>query len=179
MIKQDLSVVDSIIKLSRLILALKLFKLHLIRGKEIYNEIGIVLFYMRDHVNDQINEVDIKIKELGSKVQFLLQPLFQGKNFGFDGFEIWSITAEDMTKGYVILEEIVINGNSEGQSSKYVLFLSDHKDKKFNIKQGSLLPFSEVVSILGNQKNVLGNLPKVNSYLKNLHSQEPVKKLKL
>jgi hypothetical protein len=176
--KKEMTIIDRILYLSKIILQLKILKLHINRGKEIANEIGINLFEMR-HVSNQVNEINRRITEIGTQVKLLLRPLFQGKDFGYNGIEYWHLTIEDMQKGYIILEEIDKEGNSIGYDHRYILFLSNYSDKKFKLKQGDLLPSDKVVSILGNQKNVYGNLPKVNSYLKKLSDIDTVKKIKI
>jgi hypothetical protein len=75
----------------------------------------------------------------------------------------WAFTKKEMLRGYLDLNEILdrdSNGNPIRLGSRFIMPLSDYKDKTHDIFEGTLLPFNKVAPILGNlYKNMFDNTP--------------------
>jgi len=149
-----ISIIDKIIYLSKVIIALKVLKLHMAVELGLASRTRVRLHTM-EYVSSQLDEIDSKLSKIYEYLETLLKPYFKGKEFGYCRKESWGLTAKDMQKGYLTLNETDKNGNYLGNDQniefKYVLFLQKYTDKGFKIEQGDLLPFGEVTSILGNQ----------------------------
>lgn len=153
----NISEIDYVIYLSKVIIALKILKLHILVELKLISRTRVKL-NTTEYISSQLEEIDLKLLNIHNYIQNLLKPYFNGKEFGYDQIETWGFTANDMRKGYLALNEIDKDGNYLGNDHdieyKYILFLNNYIDKRFKIKQGDLLPFKEVTSILGNQNNL-------------------------
>lgn len=166
------TLIQRIIYYSKTILALKSLKLIINQAEERAKAIDVILFTFKNsdntiktHIDEQKEEIDRRIKEIGAKIRFLLEPISKGKLWIYDESIPWCLTVEDMRKGYSILEETDSEGNYKGDDYRHVLFLSSYKDIKRNIPEGTLLPFKQVATILGNLKDVYGNQAKLSDYI--------------
>ena len=153
----EISKIDKVIYLSKVIIALKILKLHIVTELRLATRTRVRLNTM-EYISNQLEEIDSKLIKIHLYINSLLKPYFKGKEFGYDQIETWGLTGKDMQKGYLALNETDNNGNYLGTDQdiefKYILFLSSYSDKKFKIQQGDLLPFSNITSILGNQPNL-------------------------
>jgi hypothetical protein len=149
-------IIDLAINLSRKLIAIKILKFHIewlptlakqARIKKINNTIELF-------ASDLNKTIDEDIFEVHNKIGILLRDLFEGKNFGYTQSEHWKITTKELKQGYIILDETNNNGDYLGIDHRYVLFLTNYKDSRFDIKKGNLSPFNSVKSILGNQRDL-------------------------
>lgn len=172
-----MSAIGRVIMLSKVILELKAYKAALSNVKGMNATIHV-------HSEDQnefvkmLSRVDARRLEINGTIKLLLQPFFGGKDFDYQSIHNWTLTLNDMTRGYVDLYEITgrdNDGNPIGQTFRHILFLSDYKDSAHGIHEGNLLPFNSVASILGNQKNVAGNTTSIVKMLLNSPIVPPIK----
>jgi Zn-dependent M16 (insulinase) family peptidase len=155
------SVMSRIIYFSKIVLELKLNKMQLIGAREISNRINVRLT-SREYYALMITEIDNRQREINNQIKNLMKPLFQNKNFGYIECGQWALSQKEMQKGFLKLQDMT---NPE---TNYILFLSDYKDKVYDILEGSLVLESTVIPILSNQKDVFGNCQNIDKYLNNL-----------
>ena len=168
--KHELTVIQRIIYYSKCILLLKVVLANLEKAKFTLASIDVPFYKFNQCSLEIVNEIKDRIIQYEIKIKLLLSPLFKGNDFGYDlNNTNWHITAEDLQRGYINLEKINL---TDGNSERFILLLSNYKDKRFDIHEGELLPFVKIATILGNLKDTLGNTPKVNSYLANQISRE-------
>lgn len=179
---RELTVIQRILYYSKCILTLKVVLGSLEKANFMLASIPTSFYKFKESYPEVVKELRDRIIQYEIKTKLLLQPLFkgQGNSFGYDeSTNNWHLTAEDMQRGYLNLEKT----NTDGNSERFILLLSNYKDKKFDLHEGELLPFTKVATILGNLKDTLGNTPKVNSYLANQLTREEliprVKRLKI
>jgi len=158
--------VQRIIRYSKIVLALKLNKIQLIKAREVSLKIPVSLFN-RKYYKEMIDEIDRRQLEINNQIKSLLQPLFQNIDFGYSEYGQWAFSQKEMQEGYVQLEHFVGYNNINNIPVKeyYILFLSDYQDKVHTILEGSLYLKNQVSSILLNQKDVFGEYQDINKYL--------------
>lgn len=166
-----ISDIDKVIYLSKVIIALKVLRLHIIAELKLISRAKVKLI-MCSHISSQLEEIDSILPKIQESIKNLLQSKFRGKEFGYNQQESWGLTGKDLQKGYLVLNETDNNGNYLGTDQdieyRYILFLNDYTDKRFKIKQGDLLPFNEITSILGNQSNLFIGEIDANEYIKTI-----------
>jgi len=139
------TVIQKIIYYSKQVAELKMFKLHMQNTKELYLRLNIK--QLRSSEFDEIiGEISNRISEFNKQIELLLKPIISNKVI-YDS-PSWALTIKEMQNGYVTLEPNGENGE------KYVLFLSNFKDKQRSILEGTILPYNQVVHILGNISDV-------------------------
>jgi hypothetical protein len=160
------TVIQRIIRYSKIVLTLKLNKTQLERAFEVSNKIKIRIF-SKIYYNIMIQELDSRQFEINNQIRILLEPLFQGVNYGYSNLAHWALSQIEMQNGYILLEHDCIYNEKCKLISGYqcILFLSDYKDTTHDISEGSIYPIGEVFQILGNLKNVFGDCQDINKYL--------------
>jgi len=150
------TVVQRIIYLSKQVVELKMFKLHMENSKELYLQLNIKQL-CKPEFDSIIEELNNRISEFNKQIELLLKPILSNK-VDYNS-KSWALTTQEMQKGYVTLEPNGENG------SKFVLFLTNFKDKKRSILEGSILPYNEVAYLLGNISSVYKDGVKLPRYL--------------
>jgi hypothetical protein len=104
---------------------------------------------------NDLNDVEIELMHRSDEIQqscrLLLEPLFEGIDFGHKYFNHWTIPIRDIRQGYCELEEIkqfkdrrpLIFGR------KYILLLYDYTDSSLGIyKAGRLIELSHAIHFI-------------------------------
>lgn len=164
--KKELTVIQKIIYYSKCILQLRIAILLEIRKIETLAKIPIPFYSNTKNQKENIEEMEDRIKQYEAKIKFLLYPLFQGINFGYEESDkYWHLTTNDLQRGYLLLEKVEPDSNKN--PDKYVIPLSTYKDNRIEIREGSLTPYVKVATILSKFKDMQENTPKIKSYLNN------------
>jgi len=162
----QLTVIQRIIYYSKCILILRIVLNLGDRIKELLALIPTPFYDFDNYQKSTKEQLTDRIKQYETKIRLLLYPLFQGIDFGYiDSDPHWHLTAEDLQRGYLLLEKV--EDNPEKNPDKYIIPLSNYKDNRNDIREGTLIHFTKVATVLGNFKNMQGNTPKINSYLDN------------
>jgi hypothetical protein len=188
--KEDITIIERVIYLSKLIIALKLLKIQLNRTIEMARMIN---FEIKEGLElDSLKQVEknitFSIKAQCSRIERLLKPLFESLDpdlFGYQDIEVWKVSEKELKQGYIRLSR---SGNTDlkGPDDRYILFLSDYRDRLYNITAGEILPFNKVAAILGNQHPVSGleSLPSIyncllsrSTTIVNITKNEPKKRI--
>ena len=158
-----------IILYSKIVLALKLNKIQLINAMRLSSKIDARLA-TREYYKPMIDEIEMRQREINDQIKKLMQPLFQGLNFGYIEWGQWALSQSEMEKGYARLQLQRNNWSETGnrRPNYYILFLSDYSDRGHTFKEGSLhLENDDITPILANQKNVFGSYINIKKHLKN------------
>lgn len=116
---------------------------------------------MRDTEMELIRAVD----SLENSCRLLLEPLFEGINFGHKYFNHWSIPMHDIHKGYCELEEIIQYKEDKPVifGRKYILLLYDYTDSTLGkFYGGELIELSKAI-------HFIDNIPEKKDKLKGLY----------
>jgi hypothetical protein len=156
--KQEETVIERIVRYSKNIFKLRLYKELLIKARSNSAETGVIL-HTSKYFQEMLDEVDSRIKEINLQLKGLILPLLTGRNIlGYnEESNIWALSSMEMKQGYLILEELKDPTDTSTGSSELILFLSDYTDKTNNITAGTILPKKKCANILGNQKSLLSD----------------------
>ncbi len=94
-----------------------------------------------------------RIEEINNSSRLLLEPLFEGIDFGHKFLNNWTLSTTEIEQGYCELEEIkqYNNGRPYIYGRKYILLLRDYTDATFGtFYAGELIEFVKADHFISN-----------------------------
>jgi hypothetical protein len=128
--KPDATVINRVIYYSILIRDIKLTLLELRKTKLLMRGLAIQNLNFNDLTENELKLIN-NMWEVEKSCRLLLEPLFEGINFGHKYLNHWSLSMSDIRKGFAELEEIKQFKDSRPLifGRKYILLLYDYTDK--------------------------------------------------
>lgn len=146
--KKELTVIESLIVHSKLVIALK-WALNQARTADfILNLLPVVIVSDRQSLMEEIRS---KIKEEQKSMKFLLRNILDEKDFELQDGIYASFT--NLESGFIFLNKTIERDENEKpvKTSPFILFLQDYKE----IKEGDILPYHAC-------KDIIGHLPSLD-----------------
>ncbi len=144
--KQQKTLIERLIFYSKEIIGIIITIGEVTKLKTLLNRLNVRLF-SKSNLDSLMEELERRKTELETACKFILRPIVQGKDLGFDKVNKWSFSSEELLAGFALLYE----QNGE----KWVIPFSDIKE--IGVKAGELVKFERV-------KAYLTSLPPVISH---------------
>lgn len=141
--------IDTIIKFSKEVLALRCFKESLLHARESHRYVKSVIPSV-ENISLMLDQVDTKIRDLELSMHRLIKPLFGQRNFKVLT-DIFRLNSHEIAEGYVLLAEENEKGDFKGNSILFLKDIFDRKAKK-QIRRGEIHPKGEVHYLLKHLK---------------------------
>lgn len=150
-VKSDASVINRVVYYSILLRNLRLSLLQLRFTKLAIRGLGVTVpsYKDLDTVESELMRREIEIQQ---SCRLLLEPLFNGIDFGHTYLNHWAVSMIDIRRGYCELEEILqygANNIPKRFGRKFVLLLDDYTDPTLgNFRSGDLIGIATAVHFI-------------------------------
>lgn len=149
-VKPDITVINRVIYYSTLLRDIRITLLQLRKTMIMIRGLGLTIPSFNDLNNIEVQLIR-RMQEIEAICKQLLQPLFEGINFGHEYLNHWAIPMSDVEKGYCELEEILQFKDHRPIlfGRKFILLLQDYEDTTLGkFYGGELIELSKAIHFI-------------------------------